>query len=38
VWRIIEDDLPALLDATREIMPNESAAKDPEFKGAGKFE
>jgi uncharacterized protein with HEPN domain len=23
VWRIIEDDLPILLDATREIMPTE---------------
>jgi uncharacterized protein with HEPN domain len=28
VWRIIEDDLPVLLDATREIMSNESAGED----------
>lgn len=32
VWRIIEDDLPILLDATREIMPADNASKRPEPK------
>jgi len=33
VWKIIEDDLPVLMDAIREIMPAESASKHPEPKG-----
>jgi len=35
VWKIIEDDLPILLDAIREIVPTESASKHPEPKGFG---
>jgi uncharacterized protein with HEPN domain len=35
VWKIVEDDLPALMDAIREIMPAESASKQPEAKGSG---
>jgi len=33
VWRIIEDDLPTLLDAIREIMPTEGASEDSEPQG-----
>jgi uncharacterized protein with HEPN domain len=35
VWKIIEDDLPVLMDAIREIMPAESAPKHLEPKGSG---
>jgi len=35
VWKIIEDDLPVLMDAIREIMPTESDSKHPEPKGSG---
>ena len=38
VWRIIEDDLPGLLEAIREIMPAGSALRDPEPKGSGEPE
>ena len=36
VWKIIEDDLPVLMDALREIMPAESASKHPGPRGCGK--
>jgi uncharacterized protein with HEPN domain len=32
VWKIIEDDLPVLLDAIREIMRTESNSQHPEPK------
>jgi uncharacterized protein with HEPN domain len=32
VWKIIEDDLPVLLDAIREIMPAENASRHTEPK------
>jgi uncharacterized protein with HEPN domain len=35
VWKIIEDDLPVLMDAIREIMPVESASRHPELKSSG---
>jgi uncharacterized protein with HEPN domain len=35
VWKIIEDDLPVLMDAIREIMPADSASKHPEPNGSG---
>lgn len=38
VWKIIEDDLPVLMDAIREIIPAESASKQPEPKGSGDAE
>lgn len=38
VWKIIEDDLPVLMDAIGAIMPAESASKPPEPKGPGKDE
>jgi uncharacterized protein with HEPN domain len=38
VWRIIEDDLPVLLDAIRELMPTDIASQHPEPKGPGELE
>jgi uncharacterized protein with HEPN domain len=38
VWKIIEDDLPVLMDAIREIMPAESASKKAEAKRSGETE
>ena len=35
VWKIIEDDLPVLIDAIRGIMPAESASKHPGPRGSG---
>lgn len=32
VWKIIEDDLPVLMDAIREILPTDSASQHPELK------
>jgi uncharacterized protein with HEPN domain len=35
VWKIIEDDLPVLMDAIRDLMPATSASKHPEPNGSG---
>ena len=35
VWKIIEDDLPVLMAAIREIMPADNASSHPEPKGSG---
>jgi uncharacterized protein with HEPN domain len=34
VWKIIEDDLPALMTAIREIMPTDNASTHPEAKNS----
>jgi uncharacterized protein with HEPN domain len=38
VWKIIEDDLPVLMDATREIMPTKGLSLHPGSKESGEFE
>ena len=38
VWKIIEDDLPVLMDAIREIMPAERASQRPKPKESGELE
>jgi len=35
VWKIIEDDVPVLLAAIREIMAADNASSHPEPKGSG---
>jgi len=37
VWKIVEDDLPVLMDAIREISPVESASQRPDPNGSGQL-
>jgi hypothetical protein len=35
VWKIIEDDLPVLMEAIRDIMPADGVSQYPEPEGSG---